>query len=263
MKMNFKARLFLILFGLGLVGVLSFLLVDVSAIIARVPIPAGTELLSIPAIKILSLIQPAVLLLGAVTIGIALAPKVGLSAPFAECLAAGGQCFAALRSQIKPGLIGALVGGVVIVVASLVSKPFFMTETVARLREMGAFVPLPTRLLYGGITEELLMRWGLMTLFVWIGWRVSGTKDSKPAKIYFVAAILFSSLLFGLGHLPVALTLMPESSIALIAFVIIANSAFGFVAGYLYWKYGLEAAIIAHMICHVVLATAQYAGLYF
>jgi hypothetical protein len=43
--------------------------------------------------------------------------------------------------------------------------------------------------------------------------------------------------------------------------VIVANSAFGIVTGYLYWKYGLESAIVAHMLGHVVLVTATYAGL--
>jgi membrane protease YdiL (CAAX protease family) len=79
----------------------------------------------------------------------------------------------------------------------------------------------------------------------------------------FVLAILISSFIFGLGHLPVAVFLIPETTLALVLFVIVANSAFGLVAGYLYWKYGLEAAIIAHMLCHVLLATASYAGAYF
>lgn len=262
MARSFKTRLFLILFLSGFAGVLSFLLVDLSAIIALVPVPAGSEPPIItPAIKILGLVQPTVLLLVAVIIGIALAPKVGLSAPFAECLAAGGQCLPALRTQLKPGLIGALVGTLVIVLTSLAFRPLFMTKTIERTREFATLVPLPTRLLYGGITEELLLRWGFMTLLVWIAWRVFGKRIIKPTKIYFVAAILISSLVFGVGHLPIALALIPESSSTLIPFVIIANSAFGVVAGYLYWKYGLEAAVIAHMVCHLFLAVAQYAGL--
>ena len=263
MMKSFKTRLFLILLLSGFVGVLSFLLVDLSAIIALVPVSPGSEALTMPMIKLLGLIQPTVLLAVAVLIGIALAPKVGLSAPFAECLAGGGQCFPALKPQLMPGLVGALVGALLIILTSLVFRPFFMNETIERIREFGTFVPIPTRLLYGGITEELLMRWGLMTLFVWVGWRLLGKKHINPTKIYFVAAIFISSLIFGMGHLPIALAIIPESSAVIIPFVILANSAFGFVAGYLYWKYGLESAVIAHMICHVILAVAQYAGLYF
>ena len=262
MKTSVKRRLFLILFFSGFVGILSFLLVDLSAMVALVPVPPGSEPPIIkPAIKILALVQPTVLLLVAVIIGIALAPKVGLSSPFAECLAAGERCFPALRGQLVPGLIGAFVGTFFIVLTSLISRPFFKEETLERIHAIGTVVPLPTRLLYGGITEELLMRWGLMTLFVWIAWRVLGKKDLKP--IYFIVAILISSLIFGVGHLPIALLMAPESSNVVIPFVIIANSAFGIVAGYLYCKYGLESAMIAHVVCHVLLAIAQYAGLYF
>ena len=262
MAQSFRTRLLLILFLSGFAGVLSFLLVDLPALVALVPVPAGSEPpISMPALKFLALIQPTVLLLVAVIIGIALAPKVGLSAPFAECLAAGGQCWPALRTQLKPGLIGALVGALAIVLTSLAFRPFFMTETIERTRVIATLVPLPTRLLYGGVTEELLLRWGFMTLVVWAAWRVLGKRIIKPTKTYFVAAILISSLVFGAGHLPIALTLIPESNNALIPFVIIANSSFGIVAGYLYWKYGLEAAVIAHMICHVFLAVAHYAGL--
>ena len=264
MKTSLKTRLFLILFLSGFAGVLSFLLLDLSALIAFIPVPAGSEPPVItPAIQVLGLIQQAVLLAVAVIIGIALAPKVGLSAPFAECLAAGGRCFPALRPQLKPGLIGALVGSLLIILTSLAFRPFFTTETIERTREIGRIIPIPMRLLYGGITEELLIRWGLMTLLLWIAWRVFGKKDIKPTRGYFVAAILISSFIFGAGHLPFALTVLPGSNAVVIPFVILANSAFGCVAGYLYWKYGLEAAVIAHMICHVVLVIAQYAGLYF
>jgi hypothetical protein len=38
--------------------------------------------------------------------------------------------------------------------------------------------------------------------------------------------------------------LVPEATHALVFFVIIANSAFGLVAGYLYWKKGLELAMV-------------------
>ncbi|HEX6284669.1 MAG TPA: CPBP family glutamic-type intramembrane protease, partial [Pyrinomonadaceae bacterium] len=81
---------------------------------------------------------------------------------------------------------------------------------------------------------------------------------------FFIGAILLSSLVFGAGHLPVAYMLLSDSfGPALVLFVILANSAFGVVAGYLYWRRGLEAAIIAHMFCHVVLASASAAGAYF
>ena len=250
------------MFFAGFVGVLSFLLVDLAALIALLPV--GTEVpLSMPAIKLLSLIQPTMLVFIAALIGTALAPRLGLSAPVAESLAAGGPTGSALRPQLLPGVLGALIGAAAVLLTAALLKPFLTTDTIERISSFQRVLPIPTRLLYGGITEEVLMRWGLMTFAVWVVWRVFQKGFTKPTRMCFVVAILFSSFLFALGHLPVAVMLLPETTAAVILFVIVANSAFGVVAGYLYWKWGLESAIVAHMLGHVVLAVASYVGGYF
>ncbi len=88
--------------------------------------------------------------------------------PVAEAAALNKrQIGSALKSQIIPGLIGGLIGSVGIFLNWILWKPFLPSEFVTKSAELNKFVPLPTRLLYGGITEELLLRWGLMTLLVW------------------------------------------------------------------------------------------------
>jgi len=47
-------------------------------------------------------------------------------------------------------------------------------------------------------------------------------------------------------------------TIPIALYIVIANSIFGLIAGYLYWRKGLEAGIIAHMITHVGIVTAGY-----
>ena len=262
--MRFNTRLFVVLWLAGLAGVFSLLLVDLDALIAILPIPAGTAIPTItPALKFLSLIQPAIILSVAVLVGVALASKVGLSSPVAEAAAAGGDAISAFKAQIIPGIVGGLSGGVSIVLIATLFKPFLSPEIVARLNEFGKFLPLPTRLLYGGITEELLLRWGLMTLLVWAAWRLFQKGSGQPKPVYFVGAILISTLVFAIGHLPAAFMLFPEPTLALTLFVILGNSAFGLIAGGLYWKKGLESAMVAHAGTHVVLFTASYFGAYF
>lgn len=261
--MNFKARLFVILWVAGFTGVLSFLLVDLDALIAIFPIPAGTEIPPVPVLKLLSLIQQAIILSVAVLVGVVLASKVGLSSPVAEAAASGGDWISALKPQIIPGIVGGLAGGVSLTLIAAVLKPFLSPEVLARLGEFGKVLPLPTRLLYGGIIEELLLRWGLMTLLVWAAWRLFQKGREQPKPAFFVGAILVSSLLFAIGHLPLAFMLFPEPTFALILFAIVANSAFGVIGGYLYWKKGLESAMIAHALTQVVMVTASYFGAYF
>jgi hypothetical protein len=264
MQRGVRIRLFLILFFLGMVGVVSFLLVDLASLVALFPVPPGSEAPVItPAIKLLSLIQPTVLLAIAIVTGVLLARRVGLSSPFAESLAAGEPPLPALRPQLAPGVVGSVIGGLSILVMAAGFRTLLTPETSERISSFGRLVPLPTRLLYGGITEELLLRWGFMTLIVWAVWRLFQRRRNEPTPLAFVVAILVSSFVFGLGHLPIAILLLGEPTVALILYVILANSAFGIVAGYLYRKYGLESAIIAHMLTHVILATASYAGAYF
>lgn len=247
-------RLFLILFSFGMAGVVSLLFIDFQALMTIAPehVSADTPVITTP-LKLLSLVQPGLILALAVFVGVKLAHRVGLSAPFAEALAGGGNAWSALKRQVLAGLVGGLIGGAAVVFVSLLFRYFLSSEVLDRIDKLGQVLPLPTRLLYGGITEEVLLRWGFMTLLVWLGWRVLQRKSHGPTRGCFVGAIVLSSVIFGIGHLPVAFFLIPQVTVALILNVIIANSIFGLIAGYLYWRKGLEAAVLAHMLAHLVI----------
>ena len=165
---------------------------------------------------------------------------------------------AALRPQIVPGLIGGVIGSVAIILSWVLWKPYLPQEFAVRALQLNRLLPLLTRLLYGGFTEELLLRWGVMTFFLWAMWRLFQKGEGTPRNSYYVTAIVVSSILFGVGHLPIASVLVANITISTIVYVVIVNSIFGLIAGYLYWKKGLESAIIAHMTAHVVLVTAQF-----
>ncbi len=259
MRENHKARLFVLLFVAGFVGVLSFLLVDLSTVLSLLPETQGTELpFSLWTLKIISLIQPTVLVAIAVLVGVLLAQKVKLSAPAFEALARRESFVAALKPQILPGVIAGLIGAIAITVIWIILKPFLPAEFVTRALAFNRVMPIATRILYGGFTEEILLRWGLLTLLVWVPWRIIQRGRSEPAAACFVGAILISSIVFGMGHLPVAAILGGGLSAPIVTYVILANSVFGLLAGFLYWRKGLEAAIIAHMFAHVCLVFVIY-----
>ncbi len=248
----------------GMSGVLSMLLMDVQALIAILPIEDRSAIPEFtPLIKILSLLQPAMILAVAAVIGTALAPAVGLRSPAAEAAASGENVMPALGPQILPGIIGGIIGGAAIVLTAAMWTPVLPQDVVETVSQFQNLTPLTMRLLYGGITEEILIRWGLMTLLVWAGFRFFQKGRSRPGTAVFAAAILISSLTFGIAHLPLAFLLVPEPTAPLIFYVIAANSLFGFVAGFLYWKRGLESAIIAHMTAHLVMYAASQFGAYF
>jgi len=263
--MSATKRLFLLLWLAGFAGIVSFLLIDLERLIEIVPLPPGTEVPQIHPLllQVISLIQPTVILTVAVLVGVALASKVGLSAPAAESFASGRNWFSAIKPQIVPGIVGGVVGGIAIVLTAAAATPFLPAEAVKLIGEFSRFIPLPTRILYGGITEELLLRWGLMTLLVWLMLRLFQKGQGEPKGSFVVAAILISSFVFGIGHLPIAFMLFSEPTTVLMLFVVVANSLFGLIAGWLYWKKGLESAMIAHIVTHLVLFTASLTGTYF
>lgn len=62
------------------------------ALVALLPVPAGAGMPQITlAIKLLSLVQPGILLALAVLAGVVLAHRVGLSSPAAEAAASGSR----------------------------------------------------------------------------------------------------------------------------------------------------------------------------
>lgn len=58
-------------------------------------------------------------------------------------------------------------------------------------------------MLYGGVTEEILVRWGLMTLLVWALWRFLQGGAGEPADAIVWVGIALSAFVFRLAHLPV------------------------------------------------------------
>jgi hypothetical protein len=251
--------LFAILWLAGMAGVLSILLIDLSALLANLPVSAGSEMPFPPlVIKLLSVVQTGILLGVATFIGVQLAPLVRLSAPAAEALASGNGFISALKPQVLPGVIAGIIAGVAILASWVLFRPILPPVFVTRAEKLNAALPFLTRLLHGGITEELLLRWGLMTLLVWAAWRIFRRGRGAPPAIYFVSAIVVSSVVFGIGHLPLVRALAVDFTLPIVAFIVFANSLFGLIAGYLYWRKGLEAAIIAHMCTHIVFVAAIY-----
>jgi membrane protease YdiL (CAAX protease family) len=90
-----------------------------------------------------------------------------------------------------------------------------------------------------------------MTALVWLAWRLLPRPSGTPRAVYIWLAIVVSALLFGAGHLPAAAMLVGELTGDVVLFVVGVNTAFGVLFGYLFWRYGLEAAMIAHATAHV------------
>lgn len=240
---------FIALIGLGILGGLTTLLLPLN-------LPPEAELpLSETAIRLIGLVQTLVLISVAVILGQATAPRVGLGTPFIDRLLSGTPSTGVLKEQLAFGAIWGIISAGLIALlqwATLPLMPATFTEAAAT-----AEMPILVRLLYGGITEEILLRWGMMSLFVWgiyyLARLFNSAADPVAPAIAWPANII-AALLFGLGHLPAVISLAGGESLTLSLILVIVglNALFGLGAGWLYWRKGLEAAMWSHIIFHVV-----------
>lgn len=106
---------------------------------------------------------------------------------------------------------------------------------------------------YGGIAEEIISRLGVMSVLVWLLAALAGHR-AKPWV--FVTAIVIAALLFGAGHLPAAFASGMQASVASIGRILALNGLVGVVCGVLYWRKGLEHAMVAHFCADLVLHVA-------
>jgi len=106
--------------------------------------------------------------------------------------------------------------------------------------------------LYGGATEEILMRLFLMSFFIWLGMKIF--KQKRPTRAGIIISIFLAAIIFGLGHLPITASLTTLTPL-IITRAVILNGVGGIIFGWLFWKKGLEAAMIAHFTTDIFLLT--------
>jgi membrane protease YdiL (CAAX protease family) len=207
----------------------------------------------------------AVVFCGLATLGLYLGTRVWLGLPWLtawlhrEPVPAG----AALGRRFLLALIaGAVAGVAILAIDGLAFAPAVAAELSAQqisLSEQQVTTPVWQGLLaslYGGIAEESLLRLFVMTLLVWLGSRIGRTADGRPSAVVIWGAIFLAAILFGAGHLlSTAATGVPLSALV-ITRAIVLNGLGGVPFGWLYWRHGLETAMVAHWTADIVLYVA-------
>lgn len=246
--MSNKFKLGLTLFLIGMLGVLTMLTVTIPP--DSIP-PEALKKFSPEALKWLVLVNPAILLLISVIIGTLLFDKVKLSVPAISSVLKIDDSGTPFSEQIKFGTALGIITGILTTLTGLVFKSSIPQEFI----EMAEKIKITTiaRFGYGGFTEEILMRYGFMTLMVWVIFKISKQLNNTT----YWTGIILAALLFGIGHFPVVYSAVSRPTTALLTYVLLGNSIAGIFFGWLYWKKGLEAAFIAHIFAHIVMLTGE------
>lgn len=203
---------------------------------------------------VLVLLQSAqsIVLLGVATgLGLLIAPHVGLGVPLLEGLLAGKHVTAQALAILAPSLLLGVGSSAVLV---LLEIAVFWPRLPQTMRESFPIPALWKRLLasfYGGIDEEILLRLFLLSLLAWLIGFVWHLPNGMPTLGAFWLANILAAVIFGLGHLPATAALAKLTPL-LIGRAILLNGIVGVATGYLFWRYGLEAAMLAHFSADLV-----------
>ena len=164
-----------------------------------------------------------------------------------------------LRIDRKPLLRALAVAAVCGVALSLDAWTFgrWIPEVGASYADAGRFdaVTWLASIFYGGIVEELMMRLLIMSLLALIGWKLFHRAQEKPPTAALVGANVIAAALFAAGHLPATAMLFGRLTPMILLRCFLMNGAFGLLFGRLYRKYGIQYAMIAHALTHVVSRT--------
>jgi hypothetical protein len=240
------ARRFLAVWMVGLIGLLSLLTQEPPAQLIE-SAPALRELPD-AVLRLLLLVNPLILVTVAAAVGAWFAHRVGLRSALAG--AAEARVDAPTSVAIGLALATVLLGADAVLADHL--GPAWQQVLAASEAQPG-LPRLALGVLYGGLTEEVLLRWGLMTLIVWAASRSSGrTRDAagrpRDGAVWF--GIASSAAVFAVGHLP-ALSQSVELSGPIVARTLVLNGLAGLAYGWLFWRRSLESAMLAHATTHV------------
>jgi len=163
-----------------------------------------------------------------------------------------------LKEILKPSIKGGILAAILIILITnieIILKGGFMATLEEQVITLPPFWQPLLASFYGGITEELIMRLFALSFYAFIIIAIikifKKRKWEAGSKVIWTAIIL-SSILFGIGHLG-AVASTTTLTVYLILQTIILNAIGGIIFGWLFWKKGLESAMIAHFSADIIL----------
>lgn len=238
---------------LGSIALIPYTLTLQSAKLATIQLP-----FSLPVVLALQVGQSAIVLAIAIAAGLFFAGRSGLDVPVLRAWFEGE----AIGERVKKFLVPAIGWGILAAVAVLLLDRFvFAPALVPQISQASSPVapaiqpPVWQGLLaafYGGINEEIYLRLLVLSLLAFLGKFVAHRANGNPTQAVLWTAAIGAAILFGLGHLPATAAILPLTP-AVITRAIVLNGLAGIGFGYLYFTFGLEAAMLSHFVGDVIL----------
>ena len=155
------------------------------------------------------------------------------------------------RQPLVAAVLVALVGGLAMILLDV----FYFGPHSQVIMDSYATKPsimfLLGSVIYGGVIEEVMLRLFLMSLIAFVLHHLFWKKQMQTPVAALVLANIVAAILFSAGHLPATAVLMGLTPMIVFRCFLL-NGGIGLLLGWLYRKYGLRYAMIAHGGCHVV-----------
>lgn len=155
------------------------------------------------------------------------------------------------KKPLMFALIVSVVGGLAMILLDLV----WFGNYAQAIRDSYLVKPTAAYMIgtvtYGAVIEEVMLRLFMMSLIAFVLHCIFERKREETAVWVLVAANIISALLFAAGHLPTTAIVLGLSPMILVRCFLL-NGGIGLLFGWLYRKYGLRYAMIAHGGCHIV-----------
>ena len=244
---NFLWKIYFFLLVLSIIGAAGLLPYSKALPAGNVPVDMPDSLLLLA-----TFLQAFLLTAIAAFFGHMLSRRTGLGTPVIENIVYKGQ-----GTKLRPGyhvLVPALIGlifALIMIFADLMMIKLFQIEAAE-----GAQAPVWWRglsaSLYGGLSEEIMMRLFAMNLIIFLFNSIGKNSEKKSSAGKVVTAMILSSVIFGIGHLAAAFA-VGTATPGFVARTLILNFIPGMAFGWLYWRRSLISAMIAYFAADIVL----------
>jgi len=248
---KFPWKIYLIIVGLALLAAI----VKIPAVIYS--IGATNQPQDWTLISVMSILQDVVPFgLIPAFIGLLLVNRTGFDLPIIKTLLAKKPLGNLLKNEVLTALISAFVLSIVTIIVMLLLKPAVQNDFASRGlsfsdfegRFQTPFWAMGLASFSAGTLEEIGFRLGLMSLVAFLGGLFLKDAANHPAHGVIWTAILIVALLFGALHIFNITELGLPFTPSLIGYAVMGNFFPGLLFGWLYWKRGVESAILAHII---------------
>jgi hypothetical protein len=201
-------------------------------------------------------------------LGLLIGSRIGLGMPFIEGCTNKQPLWHRLPKVLAIAIITGLVGSLVIIgldkwvfgpgMQALIASENVTLSGELRPPAWQGFLAAMS----AGVTEETMFRLFGLTLLAWVGHFISRREDGRPTLAALWVANVVFAVAFGLAHLPATRAAGLPITPLIIGRAIALNGVLGMAFGWLYWRFGLESAMVAHfsgdIVLHVILSLVAH-----